>query len=318
MDSVPKKSIPRKRPVDKSKRLEAINKQNAIKAAGEPIDPDAAYALMLRSSGLDPADPAQLPLFPEDTRAQPNDTARAAIFVVAKRGTERKALSDQPIFAIGEDLSIKMTGVELRAEDDELVWLQILNYASRLSSLDTWIEQTYYRICADIGWPANGQYYDRLHKSLLRLATTGLTVHSKRIAFGTLVRMIDKYEWQDAQGKKLPAARVKLDRRMQLLFGRDAYTLANWERYRKLKPMARRIADWALSHDQPFDVKPETIQALTGSHVATKKKLRQQIREACDELVEAEMLRSYTLGDLLHLERTPALTFQVPSKKVKS
>ena len=70
----------------------------------------------------------------------PNEVCRSAIFTVRHRGKKRDPLVNQAIFMLGDGV-ITYTGIELRAENDELVWQQILNRAKR-GPLGQWIEFT--------------------------------------------------------------------------------------------------------------------------------------------------------------------------------
>ena len=77
---------------------------------------------------------AQLSLFDlapwdDDMRAMPNDYARSALFTVRNKRKKREACDNKAIYHVNKDVSINYTGIELRAEDDELVWQQILEYA---------------------------------------------------------------------------------------------------------------------------------------------------------------------------------------------
>src|SRR5208283_1700705 len=64
--------------------------------------------------------PAQLPLWPCNVRAMPNEICRSAIFTVRNSHAPRVTIQNKPIFVVGNG-KITYTGIELRAEDDELV-----------------------------------------------------------------------------------------------------------------------------------------------------------------------------------------------------
>ena len=115
----------------------------------------------------------QLPLWADEVRAHPNESCRAALFTV-RRARKRKSFLDESIFVVG-DGAISYTGFELRAENDELVWLQILHYAKMLP-LGRWVEFTPYQLCQDIGWTPSGPNYKLLRDCLLRLKATALTI----------------------------------------------------------------------------------------------------------------------------------------------
>ena len=64
----------------------------------------------------------------EDLRHIPNDCARSSIFTARNKRSPWLSLMHQQLFHYNEHVSILYTGIELRAEDDEIIWLQILNY----------------------------------------------------------------------------------------------------------------------------------------------------------------------------------------------
>ncbi|WP_000159352.1 plasmid replication initiator TrfA, partial [Escherichia coli] len=107
----------------------------------------------------------QLSLFdiapwPDSMRALPNDYARSALFTVKNKRQPREALQKKEIFHINKDVRITYTGLELRAEDDELVWQQVLEYAKR-KPMGEPITFTFYELCQDLGWSYNGRYIEK-------------------------------------------------------------------------------------------------------------------------------------------------------------
>ena len=82
----------------------------------------------LNSKGIKPTGQFQLDLiFPdtigdrEDLRHIPNDYARSSIFTARNKREPRRTLMREKLFHYSEHVSILYTGIELRAEDDELV-----------------------------------------------------------------------------------------------------------------------------------------------------------------------------------------------------
>ena len=73
----------------------------------------------------------QLSLFdvapwPDSMRAIPNDYARSALFTVKNKRQPRESYQRKEIYHVNKDVRITYTGLELRADDDELVWQQVL------------------------------------------------------------------------------------------------------------------------------------------------------------------------------------------------
>ncbi len=98
------------------------------------IDIDKIQRLaFLQGKGITLSKPFQLDLiFPEtvgqrtDLRHIPNDYCRSSLFTVWNKREPRRMLMHEKLFHYSETVSIIYTGIELRAEDDEIVWLQIL------------------------------------------------------------------------------------------------------------------------------------------------------------------------------------------------
>ena len=105
----------------------------------------------LRSRGVDPHGPFQLEIWPDDVREIPNDYARSAIFTVRNKKEPRASLQGALVFHVEKAVKITFTGIELRAEDDELVWQQILNYAKH-KTLGEPIEFNLHELCRELNW----------------------------------------------------------------------------------------------------------------------------------------------------------------------
>ena len=121
----------------------------------------------LNSKGLKPGSQFQLDLlFPktigerDDLRHIPNDYARSSLFTARNRCEPRKTLTHEKLFHYNEHVSILYTGIELRAEDDELVWLQILKYGQSVplgESFDFSVKD----LVLDVDWAKNGRNYEK-------------------------------------------------------------------------------------------------------------------------------------------------------------
>lgn len=229
-----------------------------------------------------PSQIAQLPLWADDVRSQPNEVCRAALFTV-RRAKKREAYTDEPIFVLG-DGSITYTGVELRAENDELVWLQCLHYAKSYP-LGTWIEFTPHQLCIDIGWEPGGPNYKLIRESLLRLKATALAIESKRIKDGLALSLIGDFRWKGDDKKPLTRYGVQVPAEISEWFGETNYTRVQWEAYRSLPPVARRMHDYASSHRQPYDLREETLYKMCGSDAASLSNFRKVLQRNCKELM---------------------------------
>ena len=114
----------------------------------------------------------------DDQRGQPNDLARSALFTTRNKREERLGLDNVLLYSYAKDVKIVYTGIELRAEDDELVWQQVLEYAKRFP-LGSSVYFSLYELCTDLGWSINGRYYDKAEQCLSRLQAGAMRFSSK-------------------------------------------------------------------------------------------------------------------------------------------
>jgi len=249
----------------------------------------------------------QLSLFdiapwPDNMRALPNDYARSALFTTRNKRVAREALQSKEIFHINKDVTITYTGVELRAEDDELVWQQILEYAKR-SPLGDPVSFTFYELCQDLDWSINSRYYTKAEECLSRLHASAMQFSSKRIGRLESVSLIRRFRVLN-RGTRNSRCQVEIDEEMVVLFAGDHYSKFIWEKYRKLTPTARRMFDYFASHQEPYPMKLETFRLMCGSQSARPKKWREQVGEACEELQKSGLVESaWVNSDLVHCKR---------------
>ena len=238
----------------------------------------------------------------DDMRAMPNDLARAALFTTRNKKTPREVRQQHVIFHVNKDVLITYTGIELRADDDELVWQQVLEYAKR-SPVGTPVSFTFYELCTDLGWPINGRYYDKAEECLTRLQATAMQFSSGRIGRLESVSLIHRFRVLD-RGKKTSRCQVEIDEGMVVLFAGDHYSKFVWEKYRELSPTARRMFDYFVSHKEPFPLKLETFRLMCGSDSARLKKWREQTGQACEELSQSGLIKlSWVQGDSIYCQR---------------
>jgi len=238
----------------------------------------------------------------DDMRAMPNDLARAALFTTRNKKTPREVRQQHVIFHVNKDVLITYTGIELRADDDELVWQQVLEYAKR-SPVGSPVSFTFYELCTDLGWPINGRYYDKAEECLTRLQATAMQFSSGRIGRLESVSLIHRFRVLD-RGKKTSRCQVEIDEEMVVLFAGDHYSKFVWEKYRELSPTARRMFDYFVSHKEPFPLKLETFRLMCGSDSARLKKWREQTGQACEELSQSGLIKlSWVQGDSIYCQR---------------
>jgi hypothetical protein len=235
-------------------------------------------------------------------RAIPNDYARSALFTVRNKRIPRAALESHEIFHANQDSKITYTGIELRAEDDELVWQQVMEYVKRIT-IGQHIEFTFYQLCEDLGWPRNGRYYDKAQASLSRLHASSIQFSSSRVGTLDAFSLISKFKIIDKGGIK-QRCRVQIDPEMIMLFAGDHYSKFHWERYRKLSPTARRMFDYFSTHREPFPLKLDTFRRICGSDSIRDNKWREQVKNAALELEESGLINHiWVENTLIHCKR---------------
>jgi len=281
------------------------HEKSAASALAEQVDALAKKAKVVHAKGK--MKELQLSLFdiapwPDTMRALPNDYARSALFTVRNKRTPREALQRHPIFHVNKDVLITYTGVELRADDDELVWQQILEYAKR-KPLGEPTHFSFYELCQDLGWPINGQYYAKAEECLTRLQASAMQFSSKRIGRLESVSLVRRFRVVN-KGKKTSRCEVEIDEEMVILFAGDHYSKFVWEKYRRLTPTARRIFDYFASHKEPFPISLETVRLMCGSNSTRPKKWKEQVGAACDELKGSGLIeKAWIDGELVHCKR---------------
>lgn len=236
---------------------------------------------------------SQLSLFdiapwPNHMRAIPNDYARSALFTVRNKRQPRAALQGHSIYHVNESVNITYTGIELRADDDELVWQQVMEYAKRTPVSEP-ISFTFYELCQDLGWSHNGRYYDKAEECLTRLQAGAMQFSSPRIGRLESVSLIRRFRVLD-RGKRGSRCQVEIEVEMVMLFAGDHYSKFVWDKYRKLSPTARRMFDYFSTHKEPFPLKLETFRLMCGSDSTREKKWKEQAVHAADELQESGLV----------------------------
>jgi hypothetical protein len=250
----------------------------------------------LNSKGIKPNAQFQLDLLFPDTmgdcksmRHIPNDYARSSIFTARNKREPRRTLMHEKLFHYNEHVSILYTGIELRAEDDEIVWLQILKYGEGVPFGEPF-EFSVKDLVRDVNWAKNGRNYDRARECITRLkANEVLALNKKAYGKSGSISLIQNYTAvNDAEGKPTQY-RVWIDPNLIVLFAGNTFTSHSWSVYRDLSPVARRLADYIESHQHPFPLAVEKFRKMCGSGDSNARSWRQTVKKACAELQEAKI-----------------------------
>lgn len=245
----------------------------------------------LNGKGIKPSQSFQLNLlFPEtvgkrdDFRHIPNDYARSSLFTARNKREPRKSLMHEKLFHYNEHVSILYTGPELRAEDDEIVWLQILSYGQSVAFGDPF-DFSIKDLVRDVAWSKNGSSYDRARRCISRLkASEVLALNSKAYGRSESISLIQKYTAINDAESKPTQYRMWIDPNLILLFAGNTFTSHGWTSYRKLSPVARRLTDYIESHKYPFPLGLEKFRQICGSVDNSLTSWRQTCRKACAEV----------------------------------
>ncbi len=155
------------------------------------LDPVSTVAALqrkayLNNKGIKPTQPFQLNLlFPDtvdqrdDLRHLPNEHARSSLYTARNKNEPRRTLEYEKLFCYNEYITMFYTGIELRAEDDEIICLQIYSYGQNLP-LGQPFDFALKDLVRDVNWAKNGQNYDRARVCISRLkANEILALNSK-------------------------------------------------------------------------------------------------------------------------------------------
>lgn len=245
----------------------------------------------LNSKGINPKKQFQLDLiFPnmladrDDLRHIPNDYARSSLFTARNKRTPREALLQEKLFHYNQSIEMLFTGIELRAEDDELVWMQLLHYGKGTPFGEPF-EFSIKDLVQDVGWSKNGRYYDKARECISRLkANEILAKNTKAYGKSGSVSLIQNYTAVNDRDGKATQYRVWIDPNLIVLFAGNTFTSHSWIAYRDLSPVARRLADHIASHQYPFALATERFQQMCGSNDSSITSWRQTVKKACLEI----------------------------------
>ena len=231
------------------------------------------------------------------TRTIPNDYARSSLFTARSSRQPRLVLLREQLFHLHDGVTVFFTGTELRAADDEIVWLQILHYGKSVP-LGESVEFSIKDLVRDVGWPKNGVYYQKARDCISRLKASEVLVQNSG-AYGSsgAISLIDKYAVSNDRHGSPTNYRVVIDTNLIALFAGSTFTHHRWDEYRSLSPVARRLADYVDSHKTPFPLYLERFGKMCGTRSQSVKAWAGTVRSACRELETAGMVKQCQLHE---------------------
>lgn len=223
--------------------------------------------------------------FQTNLRCLPNDFARSALFTARNNKIERRIFKREVLFHYSKNVTFVYTGIELRADTDELVFMQLLHYAAQLPLGVPFIVNIS-DLLNDLGWDISQKGYNRVRDCITRLKATELMVkndasYGKSGSFS----LIAKYEvTNDNNGNPLQY-KFWFDPEIITFFAGGTFTTHNWEKYKKYSPVARRLCDYIKSHSHPYPLALETFMQMCGC-VSRKNSWKATTKKAAQELLE--------------------------------
>lgn len=264
----------------------------------------------LRGKGVSPTSTHQLSLlFPNireraDLRHIPNDYARSSLFTARNKNEPRKSLLRKELFHYNEYVSIYYSGIELRAEDDEIIWLQILSYGQSVP-LGEWFYFSIKDLITDVNWSKNGRYYDKARECISRLrANEVLALNNKAYGKSKSISLISNYTVINDSDGKPTKYRATIDPGLIVLFAGNTFTSHAWEAYRDLSPVARRLADYIESHKQPFPLSVDKFKQMCGSNSVSLTSWKQTVKRACLEIEKGSIANAIVKNNFIYCMST--------------
>jgi TrfA protein len=251
----------------------------------------------LKGRGIVHSKPFQLDLiFPEtlgcrgDLRHIPNDYARSSLFTARSKSEPRRVFLHKELFHFNEAVTIQYTGIELRAADDEIIWLQILSYGKAVA-LGEPFDFSIKDLVKDVNWPKNGRYYMKVRECISRLkASEVLALNKKSYGSSGSISLIQNYTAHNDSNGDATRYTVWIDPNLILLFAGNTFTSHSWEIYLKLSPVARRLADYIESNKNPYALLIETFKKMCDSKDSSLTSWRQTVNKAIKEVVNANIV----------------------------
>ncbi|OZB48951.1 MAG: TrfA family protein [Polynucleobacter sp. 39-45-136] len=281
------------------------DKNKVLIDQGDSVFDKSRRNMYLSSKGIRPSDAFQLSLaFPEiigdrsDMRHIPNDYARSSLFTTRNKRVPRQAFTHKKLFHYNNEIEMLFTGVELRADDDEVIWLQILDFG-RATPLGEIFEVSLSELISKAGWAINGRNHTRAIECISRLSAAEVLAKNDK-AYGSSgpIRLVRDYRSSNgSRPGKATRFLVQLDPGLRLLFAGNTFTSHYWEKYRKLSPVARRLADYLESHKNPFALSVSRFKDLCSSLDKNDRSWRQTVRRACVEVEESGLSFSLSVRE---------------------
>jgi hypothetical protein len=262
----------------------------------------------LRSKGINPDQPIQLslliPIVYGSQRMQPNDTVRSALFTARNDKVKRENLKKYEIFTPDPTVKILYSGEELRSSSDELIWMQLIEYAKH-ANIGEKITINIHKICLDLKWSPNPKYYSIVRNSLERLDQGKLKVISEKHGKAVYMPMIILHCSDERITREATQFTFSIHSDLTLLVAGQTVTHLEWNKLKKLSPLQQRLYGYVASHKNPEPLNILAFHKMCSSLNKNLPSFKQEIKKAIKKLIELELLVDGWIElNLIHLKKS--------------
>jgi hypothetical protein len=237
---------------------------------------------------VEPAEPKQLGLWPDDRRGVPNVIVRSALFSAGKPTTVRKSFRDRELPAAIGTTSISYTGQQLYQHELD-VWLEVV-HRCRLRPAGTETDFHVHGFLKSLRRATGNKDHKQLHATLGLLHATSIKVVVERDERGRSVgyrgHLIDKFRFND----QLLRWEVGIHPDIAELFAPKEHTWLHIDA--RLELGKNYLAKWChgyfSSHRKPHPVGVARLRELSGSATSRLRRFREALGDALDEVALVE------------------------------
>jgi hypothetical protein len=229
----------------------------------------------------------ELPLWPEDKKAMPNELARASLFVPTARG--RRKMLDKEQLAAPAGIVIEFTGKQLDMSDCD-VFLLSLDYARKqplgnpiLINKADFLRKLNRRERGGKGYKNLEEQFDRLHVAKIKVSSSPKKIH---------IHLIDRIIEDDEKG----TYEIIIHPDIVHLFDNNRFCYINWDKRLQIGTARKDLAKWlqtyisSHSKSKPHKVSLEKLKAWSDYEVKNIRVFRMYVREALAELERLQII----------------------------
>ena len=197
------------------------------------------------------------------------------------------------------------SGEELRAANDELIWMQLLEYAKNFVIGQT-IDISIRQICIDLGWSPNPKYYEITRNSIERLSQGQLKVVSERLSKSVYMPMIILHESDERISREATKFTFSIHSDLILLVAGKTVTHLSLPLLRKLRAIEQRLYGYLASHARPRKLHLNDFYKMCSSVDKNPASFKQNTNKAIKRLIELELLYNGWIDEqgYIHFQRS--------------